>query len=269
MRKLSGTIGFIGCGNMGSAIISGLLREKLARPGQILVFDADSKKLSSISKKFRIRTARNNSDLIHHSQIVLLAIKPQDLNGLSSQIRNDIRAGQIVISILAGMPLKKLKRALGRQCQWVRAMPNLGAQVGEGIAAVTGTNQSALKSAEIIFSSCGKVARLPERHFDLVTAVSGSGPAYFFLMMELLSRMAVRGGIPRTISDRLAVQTALGAAKLAHLSHESPAELRRKVTSKKGTTEAALNYFSSRGLEKIFMEGVKRAVLRAKELSWD
>ncbi len=252
---------------MGSAILTGLLRNHISRPNQIFVFDSIKSKMKSVSKKLRIRSTKSNLDLVRRAKIILLAIKPQDFISVAREIRPALGSGQTVISILAGTPISKLKRFLGNRAAIVRAMPNLGAQVGEGIAVVTSLDRNALGLAETVFAGCGKVIRLPEKHFDLVTAVSGSGPAYFFLVMELLAQIAQKGGIPRKEAELLAVQTALGAGKLAQTSSYSPEALRKMVTSKKGTTEAALKFLSQNNFHSIFSEAVYRAMYRAGELS--
>lgn len=252
---------------MGSAILTGLIRNQIAKPRQVWVHDAIHSRSLSVKKKFGVGVAKSNSDLVRRTDVILLAMKPQDLHQIGSDIKRDLRKGHVVISILAGTPITKLKRFLGTHAVVVRAMPNLGAQVGKAITAITSTNQGALYIARSIFLSCGEVIGLPEKHFDLVTAVSGSGPAYFFLLMELLVQVAERGGIGKKEARLLAVQTALGAAKLASLSALSPQELRKQVTSKKGTTDAALRFLAKRGFSNLFISAVRRAVQRARELN--
>ena len=252
---------------MGSAILKGILSKKIAAPKQIFIFDAAASKMNSISKKYGVQKAFSNRDLVRKSQIILLAIKPQEFSSVAGEIRSELKSTHGVISILAGTPISKIKKNLGSHCQVSRAMPNLGAVVGEGITAVTNSGGQAASAASVIFSGCGKIIRLNENYFDLVTAVSGSGPAYFFLLMEFLSQTARRGGLSRASADLLAVQTAVGAARLAQASAQGPDELRRLVTSKKGTTDAALRYLSKKGFSKIFIQAVQQAVRRAKQLS--
>lgn len=268
MSKLNRKIGLIGCGNMGSAILSGLFHQQIARPSQVFAYDADHAKASVARKRFRITMAKSNSDLIRRSEIILLAVKPQDLSTVANQIRPTLRRKKVVIiSILAGTPVRKLRRFLGMGPDLVRAMPNLGAQVGEAVTAITGSNGTALSIAEKIFSGCGQVIRLPEKYFDVVTAVSGSGPAYFFHLMELLVRIARSKGLSKKAAELLAVQTALGAAKLAVACSSSPAELRQMVTSKKGTTEAAFRFLAKKGFPEIFCAAIERAIARSRQLS--
>ena len=221
----------------------------------------------SASRTFGVKKVKSNLDLVNRTDIVILAVKPQDIHPVAREVRDHLRSNQAIISILAGTPIGKLRRFFGARVLIVRAMPNLGAQVGEAITAVTSSSSSALRLAETIFSGCGQVIRIPEKFFDLVTAVSGSGPAYFFLLMELLSKVAVAGGIPEKSARLLAVQTALGAGKLAQISADSPELLRKKVTSKKGTTEAALKFLVQHQFPKLFAAAVRRAVRRAGELS--
>ncbi|OGW85453.1 MAG: pyrroline-5-carboxylate reductase [Omnitrophica bacterium RIFCSPHIGHO2_02_FULL_46_11] len=265
--KLKQKIGLIGCGSMGGAILKGLLCNRIAQASQIFVSDAIAAKKKTFAKRFHVRTVSNNADVVRRAQIILLAVKPQDFVSVALGIRGLLGSGQTVVSILAGTPISKLKRSLGQRAAIIRAMPNLGAQVGEAITAVTAQNPKALKLAEAIFSGCGKVVRLPEKYFDLVTAISGSGPAYFFLVMELMSSVAQKGGIPQKTAELLAVQTALGAAQLAQVSSESPQMLRKMVTSRGGTTEAAFHILEQKGFSKIFQAALKRAADRARELS--
>ncbi|MBI4358283.1 MAG: pyrroline-5-carboxylate reductase [Candidatus Omnitrophica bacterium] len=267
MKRLRKTIGIIGCGNMGSAILSGLLKNRIARSNHLFVYDSVRSKRIALASRFKARVAKSNEDLMGQVDIVLLAVKPQDLKSVAHEMRKGLRLGQTVISILAGTPVAKLRRAFGNKVAMVRAMPNLGIQVGEGMTALTGSARSALAHAEAIFLGCGKVIRLSEKYFDLVTAVSGSGPAYFLLLMELLATAAHRGGISKEAAELLAIQTAFGTGKLAAVSPHSPGELRKRVTSKKGTTEAALHYLEKKRFSNLFLRAVEQAVRRSRELS--
>lgn len=268
----SKTIGLIGCGNMGSAILEGLLNKRMVAAARVFVCDIDRQKARALSKRFRTRMLLSGREVSRRADVLILAVKPQDLLSAAEEIRSGFfpRKGQknrTLISILAGTPLHKIKRLMGNRVSLVRAMPNLGAQMGESMTVITGAGGVPLAHAEAVFSVCGKVIRLPEKYFDVVTAVSGSGPAYFFLMMELLAKFGKRSGLSKRDAELLAVQTALGAALLARSAKESPDVLRKRVTSKKGTTEAALSHLSKRGFEKLFSEALSRAVKRSRELS--
>lgn len=257
----------IGCGNMGGAILAGLLRKGIVLPGQVIVYDKVSEKARALARTWKVRLGNGNTEVVRKSDVVLLALKPQDLFEAAGEFRQAFTRRHLLISILAGTPLKKVERAVGTKPVLVRAMPNLGAQVGNAITALTGAKGEALRVAEMVFSGCGKTVRLPEKHFDLVTAVSGSGPAYFFLLMELLTKEARRGGISERTARALAVETALGAGLLAQASGLDPEELRKRVTSKKGTTEAALQVFEKEGLREIVSRGLRAALRRGRELS--
>src|SRR3989338_62287 len=177
--KIKRKIGLIGVGNMGAAILEGLFQKGMASPHQVWVHDQFKTKVSNFSKKWGVHTSRSIQELVKAVDVVLLAIKPQDIETAGRELKEAAHP-RMLISILAGTPISKIKRYAGRHFDYVRAMPNLGAKVGESLTAITGSNAMALRFAEKIFLGCGKVVRLNERHFDLVTALSGSGPAYFF-----------------------------------------------------------------------------------------
>lgn len=260
------TIGLIGVGNMGTAIVEGLFKKKIVQPPQVVVYDKLSDKAQEFSAQWKTGLASSNEDLARKSQVIVLAVKPQDLATTAAEMKPGVTGKHVLISILAGVPLEKF-RALFAGAELVRAMPNLGAKVGESMTAITATTDRAFSFAEQIFSGCGKIARLEEKHFDLVTAVSGSGPAYFFLLMELLENSAKEQGLTQEQARLLAVQTAVGAGLLAASSDVSPEELRKRVTSKGGTTEAALKIFESHNIAKTVSEAVNAALKRGQELA--
>lgn len=264
--KISKKIGLIGCGNMGSAILESAFQKQICRPAQVWVADKMLDKIRDFSKKNHSHPAKDAAEVVRQADLILLAVKPQDLAETAAAIRPFLNSKKTVISILAGTKLSGLRKHLG-SAVIVRAMPNLGAQVGASITALCSKNKAALKSAEILFLSCGSVVKLDEKHFDVVTAVSGSGPAYFFLMMELLQGFAQANGIDPKAARELAVQTALGAGLLACQSAESPAILRERVTSKKGTTHAALSVLKYRKFPKTFFAALQAAVKRSRQLS--
>ena len=271
--KLSERIGVLGVGNMGAAILEGLFKNKLAEPSQVWVCDKIQEKAAEFAKQWKTGIELSPAGLVARTDVILLAVKPQDLPEVGSELKsNSEKKEQTIISILAGTPIQKIKEAVGPRARVVRAMPNLGAKVGEAITALT-TEVGAihelplLQLAEKIFSGCGKTVILKEKFFDLVTAISGSGPAYFFLLMELLAKEAEKEGLPEKVARELAVQTAVGAGLLAKRSEFSPEELKKQVTSKGGTTEAALKVFEKEGLAGIVSRGLRAALERGKELS--
>lgn len=264
--RLRKKIGFLGCGNMGGAILSGLLRSGIAECGEILIYDTVARKASDLRRKYRVGVAASGKDLVSRVNVLVLAVKPQDLEAVCSEIRDSLDPGCLVITILAGVPMEKIYRLLGRKIFVARGMPNLGAFIGESVTAVAASHPGHFSLAEKIFSGCGRVLRLPEKYFDLVTALSGSGPAYFFYLMELLIEKGKHYGLSEKDARLLITQTAKGSALLACASAEPLDSLRKRVTSKGGTTEAALRVFESRGLPRLVAGAVENALNRAIEL---
>jgi pyrroline-5-carboxylate reductase len=262
-------IGFIGVGNMGGAILDGLIRlaqKNHATTEKIWVYDAVEEKAALFAQRYKINQVHSNKDLVSAAEVIVLAVKPQDLTKTVAEFSSVLTEKHIIISILAGTPVSKLRQTMGDKPKIVRAMPNLGATVGESITAITSTDAGALKVAREIFEACGKVIELDEKHFDLVTALSGSGPAYFFLLMELLVEEGKRHGLKEADAQLLAAQTALGAGKLIMQKSESPAVWRERVTSKGGTTEAALKVLSENKLAETVRKAVEAAYKRGREL---
>ena len=261
------TVGLIGAGHMGTAIVEALVACHISRPGDLWIYDKMTDKSRAFARRMRAHAAGSLEELARQSHTILLAVKPQDLFEAGAVLQPHLQSGQVVISILAGTPLVKLKRALGSKPHMVRAMPNLGAKAGESMTALAGNSKPALKRAETIFNSCGKTTVLAEKHFDLVTALSGSGPAYFFWLMEMMAEFGEKNGLSKEAARLLAVQTALGAGKLAAGSDIEPAEWRRRVTSKRGTTEAALKVLSKRRAAAFFQQAFRAALLRGRALA--
>ncbi len=267
IQKITRKIGLIGVGNMGAAILEGLLSKGLAEPSRVWVFDKITEKARDFSKQWNVRAADSNAELARSTEALILAVKPQDFPNTALEIKDVLASGQGVISILAGTPIEKIAEALGPKPAVVRAMPNLGAKVGQSVTALAGKNPEMLELAKDIFSGCGEALILDEKHFDLVTALSGSGPAYFFLLMEMMAAEGVSGGLSPEEARLLAVQTALGAGLLAQASSETPEALRKRVTSKGGTTEAALGVMEAAKIRGIFHEAIQAARNRGRELA--
>lgn len=265
--KLNKKIALVGAGNMGTAILEGLITSKISKTSQIQVYDKIKSKEQAFRKKWKLKRSKDIASLVKESDILILAIKPQDLENVAGSLKPYLKKSHIVISILAGIPIAKLKSKLGSYAKIVRAMPNLGAKVGQSMTALTSKSSKALLEADKIFKGCGSTVCLGERYFDLVTAISGSGPAYFFYMMEIMQSAGVKAGLKNKDSQILATQTALGAAQLAMNSLFSPQELRQMVTSKKGTTDAALREMKKNKFETALRKGISAAVRRGRELS--
>ncbi len=259
-------IGVIGVGNMGSSILEGVISKGLTTPQNIFVFDKDAKKLKDFAKKTRVNLVSSTEELIKKSDVVLIAMKPQDFAVFASENKKFWTEKKWLISILAGMTIAKIKAAIGEEISIVRAMPNLGAKVGAGMTAVSSASKQALLFSKVFFSGCGEVAILDEKHLDLVTALSGSGPAYFFYMMELMEEFGIQNGLHNSVARLLAIQTGIGAALVAKSSDFSTAQLREMVTSKKGTTDAALQTLKRKKFANGFKTAMKAAMTRSREL---
>jgi pyrroline-5-carboxylate reductase len=240
-----GTIGFIGGGNMAEALIKGLVNAKGYSPKDIFVSDIRAERLDFLAKEYHVAAVDENAKLTSKVDILVLSVKPQNMTDALRSIKDTIRKDTLVISIAAGIKTAKIAAELGDMAI-VRVMPNTPALIGEGASALFATEKAKpmLKKAEVIFSSVGKAVVVDnEDLIDAVTAVSGSGPAYYFLLMEEMIKAAGQLGMDEGIAKDLVLQTAKGAALLAveaDKKGESPNELRRKVTSPGGTTEAAL-----------------------------
>ena len=259
-------IGVVGVGNMGASILEGVLTRRLTTPSRVWVYDKVVNKARSFACRHHVGRASSVAELLKKTDVVLLAMKPQDFASFALEHQSSFRPGQNVISILAGMTTEKIAKSLGKNVTIVRAMPNLGAKVGQSMTVICGKNKTGLSFAETLFAGCGEVVTLPEKMLDLVTAISGSGPAYFFNVMELLTDFGVKQGLPPGVAGVLAVQTGLGAALLAKGSKESCAELRQRVTSKKGTTEAAMRTLQRGKFKKVFQRALRAAMNRSREL---
>lgn len=262
-------VGILGCGNMGSSIAKGLV-EKSFYPQNILVFDTDPKKAAALKKEISVRIAKSNRQIASICDAVILAVKPQVIEAVLDEIALCTPKSCVVLSIAAGVKIARIQKAFKEKVPVIRVMPNMPAQVGEGMSAYcagTYAGASHLKLAESILSAIGKGVEVKESAMDLVTAISGSGPAYFFLLAQKMVEAACEMGMKADIAKQLVVQTALGSAKALSASGDDPEALIEKVASKKGTTEAALKVFRQRGFGKIVAEAVEAASDRSEELS--
>jgi pyrroline-5-carboxylate reductase len=258
---------FIGGGNMGQALISGLINSKKSTLSNIRVADPSETTRNYCEHHLGVKTCENNQEAIAGADVVIFAVKPQDMNSVISALTIEDASTLLFISIAAGVRLNRLRELLGENQAIVRCMPNTPALVHSGISALIATdNTSAQQRSQAgnLLDSVGKSIWIEdEALMDAVTAVSGSGPAYFFLLIELIQKAGIKLGLPSDLSQTLAIETAFGSAKLALQSPDTPSTLRQKVTSPQGTTDAALNVFSSSGLEDI----VNRAITAAHDRS--
>lgn len=262
-------IGFIGGGNMAEALLKSLIETKLYPPENIFISDINSERLQYLSNTYKVRTTNDNKEVSQTVDILVLSIKPQVMADALQSIKDNTSSDSLVISIAAGVKVEKITNVLGN-IGVIRVMPNTPALVGAGASAIFANDRAKpmLRYAERIFSAVGEIIFVEDENLiDAVTAVSGSGPAYFFFLMEEMTKAAVELGLNENDAKKMVLQTAKGAALLACQSQDSPAELRRKVTSPKGTTEAAIQAFTNSGFGDIINNAVKAAYRRSQELS--
>lgn len=265
MRK----IGIIGCGNMGEAILKGILTNNVVSRKNIFVSDINSAKLNRIKSAYKVFVTFNSSIVAEASDIIILAAKPQDMASIINSISEQLNKRKLVISVAAGVSTKKITSLIGNdRVAVVRVMPNMPALIGKGISAVCADCVSRKRRSIVyeIFSSIGDIVEIKEKDFDAVTAISGSGPAYFFYLVEALIKSGVSFGLKRKVAEELAVKTAIGSMELLGRMGEDASLLRKKVASKGGTTEAAFKLFRKKKLAKILEEGIKKARNRSKQL---
>jgi pyrroline-5-carboxylate reductase len=258
------TLGTIGGGNMGAAIIS-----RIRKDFTIIVCEQDERRRAYLRKNFKV-SCQDLASLVKLSDILIVAVKPQDIDGVLAVMKAAGVENKLVISIAAGITISFIEKRLGPKARVIRTMPNLPAMIGEGMTAIAKgkrANDSDLALARRIFDCIGKTVLVEEKWIDAITAVSGSGPAYVFLFAECLINAAQSLGLDAKLSAALVKQTLLGGAHLLEKQTDDAAALRAKVTSKGGTTQAALEVFTRYKLDHIFKQALAAAQKRAKELS--
>ena len=266
------TIGFLGSGNMAEALIKGIIEAKLYESENVFVSDIRAERLEFLTDKYGVTSVESNAEMAGKVEILVLSIKPQKMSEALESIKDAVSKETLVISIAAGIKIEKIAAVLGDMAI-IRVMPNTPALIGEGASALYANERakSMLDKAVSICSSVGKAVVVDnEDLIDAVTAVSGSGPAYYFLLMEEMVNAGIELGLPETIVKDLVLQTAKGAGLLAveaDKNNESPTELRRKVTSPGGTTEAALKVFAEGKISELITAALTRARDRGRELS--
>ncbi|MDP3790612.1 MAG: pyrroline-5-carboxylate reductase [Candidatus Omnitrophota bacterium] len=263
-------IGIIGCGNMGEAIL-GRLVNVMEKSTSIMVSEFDAKRRDYLQGKYKMIIEIDNNEIVKFSDVIILAVKPKDIDGLLKQeVCCGVSKNKLIISIAAGITIKHIEDMVGKDVPVIRAMPNLGAIIGHAVTSLSAgesVNKEDIELAKNIFSLIGDVVEVDEKLVDAVTAVSGSGPAYFFYFVESLYEVAQELKLPPGIAKALVIKTALGSIKLLDELKEDPAALRKKVTSKGGTTEAAFKVLEYKKVKNIIKDAVKEACKRSKEIS--
>jgi pyrroline-5-carboxylate reductase len=260
------TIGVIGCGNMGSAIVKGIVDKKILSSDTIFLYDKDPKKSQELAKE----TGVHQGDLlqiVRGSGVIIIAVKPQDYEELFKTITGDI-VGQTLVSVMAGVRIETIEGYMSNKNPVVRAMPNMGAFASESMTCIAFNDQVALsKEIKEIFSGIGKVIEVDESLLDSVTSISGSGPAYLFYLAGAMIEAAEETGMEKKLAERLVLQTLYGSSLLLNTAGESTCELINKVASKGGTTEAALNVFEEQKMKETIKNAIKAAKQRSEQLA--
>lgn len=274
MKKL----GFIGGGNMAEALAHGLIQHKLFKPADIIVSDVAPERRRKLARSLKVATTDDNAEVIRESSAVVLAVKPQTIDSVMAEIavelagprRKSAASGKLFISIAAGVTIARLSAGLGKRARVIRVMPNAPAMVGHGMAAMVrarGASGADEALALRIFRAVGDAVLLKdEKLLDVVTALSGSGPAYVYLFAKAMADAAVSEGIPRELAIRMALKTIRGAEHLMRESKRDAADLIRAVASPGGTTEAALRRFAEHGFSDIVAAALHAASDRSREL---
>jgi len=269
LLMLQERLGFLGAGQMAEALIRGLIQSGAYEPARIVASDVAPARLECLASELRIKTTANNSEVVTSSDIIILAVKPNTVADVLSEITQLVTPKHLVVSIAAGITLSKLEGLLSDSARVIRVMPNTPCLVGEMAAGYAlGRNATAEDSerVESILSACGRSFCLEEKLLDAVTGLSGSGPAYIYLLIEAMADGGVRCGLPRPVALELAAQTVLGSAKMVLETGLHPGELKDRVASPGGTTIAGIHELERSGFRAAMMNAVEAATKRSKAL---
>lgn len=262
-------IAFIGAGVMGEAIIAAILKKKVANRDSIVACDVAPARLAAIGKKYKVSCTPDCRKAVKGCDVVVLSIKPQTIAKVMNDLKGELKEGQLVLSIVAGASLETISKGLKYEAV-VRVMPNTPAQVGQGMSVWTANgavSQAQKEIAQNILKATGKEIYVSdEKYIDMATAISGSGPAYMFLIMEALTDAAVHIGLPRKLAEELVTQTVLGSAYMSRETEKHPAELKNMVTSPGGTTAEGLLCLEEGGVRAILTQAVIAAYEKAQRL---
>jgi pyrroline-5-carboxylate reductase len=269
MSHFEQTIGFLGAGNMAEALIRGLLKGGHATPAQIVASGPRTERMAELHQKFGIVTTQSNIELVQNADILVLSVKPQIMRSVLEEISGSIKPGALIVSIAAGVPISAIESRMPTGTRVIRTMPNTPALVDAGATAIArGGHATAddLEVAKRIFDAVGITVVLDEYQLDAVTGLSGSGPAYIFLILEALSDAGVKVGLSRRTAQLLAAQTMLGSAKMLLETNEHPGLLKDMVTSPGGTAITGLHTLEAGGVRTTMINAVEAATKRSREL---
>jgi pyrroline-5-carboxylate reductase len=270
MTDAGRTIALLGAGKIGESLLAGLLSSGTREPGEIVATGRRDERLREIAERHGVETTRSNAEAVGGAALVVIAVKPQDFDTLLGEIGGLLTPEQTVLSVAAAIPTAQIEARLSTGVPVVRAMPNAPSLVHEGMAGICAgahAGDEHLALAEEVLTHLGSVVRVPERAMDAVTAVSGSGPAYFALLAEGMIEAGILLGLSREISTQLVVQTMLGTARLLRDEKMHPVELREGVTSPGGTTIRAIQELENAGVRAALFNAIQAAMERSKELA--
>jgi pyrroline-5-carboxylate reductase len=262
------TVAILGAGVMGETLVSGLLRAG-RRPGELLLAERRAERAIELNERYGVDVV-SNLEAAGRAETLILVVKPQDMGDLLDEIAAKVHVEQLVISLAAGITTAFIESRLGNGVPVVRVMPNTPALVDEGMAAISPgshCDERHLVEAEELLAATGRVIRVPEKQQDAVTAISGSGPAYLFFVVEAMIEAGVHLGLPRSTASELVVQTVVGSAKLLRETGEHPVVLRERVTSPGGTTAAALRKLEDHKVRAAFLTALEAARDRSRALA--
>ncbi|MBC7661463.1 MAG: pyrroline-5-carboxylate reductase [Chitinophagaceae bacterium] len=265
-------ITIVGLGNMGSALLRGLLKSPGLTKQGLAIYDVDPQRMSSLAEHSRVTGLGSLSEVQCENNVVILCIKPQDLHGVAAGLKGRLKPSCLLISILAGKKTESVATELAFTGAVVRAMPNIAAVIAQAATAMVANSVCSAEQrdiAEMIFKGVGEAFWTKESLMDAVTGLSGSGPAYIYMVIEALADGGLKMGMPRELSLKLATQTVLGAAAMVKETGLHPAILKDQVTTPAGTTISALHELEERGLRSMFVNAVEKATNRSVELGRD
>jgi pyrroline-5-carboxylate reductase len=267
---MDGTLAIIGTGRIGEALLRGLLASSWLRPDQVVCTDASEVRCQEVAVAHGVRATTDNRSAIEAADVVLIALKPQVLVKVIGEVGDAFDPAQTVISVAAGITTATIQDTIDGEVPVVRVMTNTPVQVDEAMSVLSGgthAKERDLAVAEEILEHVGQVIRMDEGHLDAVTALSGSGPAYFFLLAEAMIDAGILLGLPRDVSTQLIIQTMVGSAKMLRDTGRHPVELREMVTSPGGTTIAAIRTLESARVRAAFLDAIEAAKLRSEALA--
>jgi pyrroline-5-carboxylate reductase len=263
-------VAILGGGRIGEALLSGLLSSGWREKDEIAVSDRSGERVAELAERYGVHATGANAEAIAGAGLIVVAVKPQDIDALLDEIGGDLTPEQTVVSVAAAIPTARIEKRIAPGVPVVRAMPNSPATVHEGMAGICAgahAGDEHLALADDALSHLGRVVRVPESWMDAITAVSGSGPAYFALLAEAMIEAGILLGLSREISTTLVVQTMFGTAKQLRDEGMHPVELRESVTSPGGTTIAAIRELEQAGVRAAFLNAIQAAMDRARELA--